>query len=150
LKNRADININELRMIPGSHLHFIGIGGSSMSGIAELALHRGYKVSGSDSAESDATARLSARGAEICIGHCSGNISPDCTLVIYTLAISQDNPEYVRAHELGIPTIERGTFLGAIAKEYPSVTAVAGTHGKTSTTSMLSSILITAEKGQCR
>ena len=146
MKNRSDININELRMIPGSHLHFIGIGGSSMSGIAELALHRGYKVSGSDSAESDATARLSSRGAEICIGHCSDNISPDCTLVIYTLAISQDNPEYVRAHELGIPTIERGTFLGAIAKEYPSVTAVAGTHGKTSTTSMLSSILITAEK----
>lgn len=143
---KTDISINDLNMIPGSHLHFIGIGGSSMSGIAELALHRGYKVSGSDRSHSEATARLAQLGADICIDHKSENIQEDCSLVIYTLAISEDNPEYARAHELGIPTIERGTFLGAIAKEYSSVTAVAGTHGKTSTTSMLSSILISAGK----
>ncbi len=143
---REDITINELNLIPGSHLHFIGIGGSSMSGIAEIALHRGYKVSGSDRACSDAITRLESLGAIIYKEHCSENITNDCTLVIYTLAISDDNPEYLKAHELGIPTIERGTFLGAIAREYSSVTAVAGTHGKTSTTSMLASILIEGNK----
>ncbi len=141
-----DINISELTLQPGSHLHFIGIGGSSMSGIAELALHRGYTVSGSDRAYSEATLRLKDMGAEIYIGHSADNIPANCSLVIYTLAISNDNPEYQKAHELGIPTIERGAFLGTIAEEYSRVAAIAGTHGKTSTTSMLASILINAKK----
>lgn len=146
LFNNTDIDENSLNMIPGSHLHFIGIGGSSMSGIAEIALHRGYRVTGSDRADSEAVSRLRSLGAQIFIGHAEENLTADCSLVVYTLAISHDNPEYQKATQLGIPTIERGAFLGALSAEYANVTAVAGTHGKTSTTSMLASILIESEK----
>ena len=146
MRNNTDIDENSLNMIPGGHLHFIGIGGSSMSGIAEIALHRGYRVTGSDRVDSEAVSKLRSLGAQVFVGHAAENLSEDCSLVIYTLAISDDNPEYQKATLLGIPTIERGAFLGALASEYANVTAVAGTHGKTSTTSMLASILIESEK----
>lgn len=146
MQNRTDIDETSLNINPGSHLHFIGIGGSSMSGIAEIALSRGYRVTGSDRADSEAIGRLRRLGAEIAIGHAEENLSEDCALVIYTLAISDDNPEYQKASRLGIPTIERGAFLGALAAKYAHVTAVSGTHGKTTTTSMLASVLIESGK----
>jgi len=142
LDNTHDINSADIRLTPGCHIHFIGIGGSSMSGIAEIALHRGYKVSGSDRSSSKSTDRLTKLGAEIFIGHSAENLSIDCGLVVYTLAISDDNPEYVKAIENNIPIIERGAFLGALSREYSCSVAVSGTHGKTTTTSMLASVMI--------
>lgn len=142
MDNKYDITPNEINLTPGCHIHFIGIGGSSMSGIAEIALHRGYRVSGSDRSSSVSTERLQKAGAEIHIGHDKNNLSEDCALVVYTLAISDDNPEFVKAIENNIPVIERGVFLGALSREYPCSVAVSGTHGKTTTTSMIASVMI--------
>ncbi len=122
-------------------IHFIGIGGVSMSGLALIMLNRGCKVSGSDVKSSGITDVLQAKGAEIKIGHSADNV-PDCDFVVYTAAIKKDNCEMVRAEELNIPLIERSTFLGAIMKEYSKAIAVAGTHGKTTTTSMLSYCMV--------
>lgn len=95
MTNKTDIDINDVSLLPGSHMHFIGIGGSSMSGIAEIALHRGYRVTGSDRADSEALNKLRRLGARITVGHRRENIKKDCALVVYTLAISDDNPEYI-------------------------------------------------------
>ncbi len=130
----------------GSHIHFIGIGGSSMSGLALLALHAGYRVSGSDQAQNATLLTLSAKGAEIQIGQSPENITSDIDLVIYTVAISQDNPELVAAQKAGIPIMERGKYLGLLCKEFPYVIAVSGTHGKTTTTAMIGSIMLAAQK----
>lgn len=129
---------------PGSEIHMIGIGGISMSALADILIHFGFKVSGSDAVKSPLTDRLSAKGAEIYIGQSAQNIkNPD--LVCYTAAIKSDNPELKRAAELGIPTLERAQLLGLIMKNYKLPLAVAGTHGKTTTTSMLALILLAAE-----
>lgn len=123
-----------------SNIHFIGIGGISMSGLAEILLARGYRVSGSDAKDSKIVKRLKNLGLEIYIGHSADNIiSPD--LVIYTDAISSDNEELRKAIDLDIPVIDRASFLGALMKNYKKSIAVSGTHGKTSSTSMLSTIL---------
>ena len=128
---------------PGSEIHMIGIGGISMSALADILIHFGFKVSGSDAVKSPLTDRLSAKGAEIYIGQSAQNIkTPD--LVCYTAAIKSDNPELKRAAELGIPTLERAQLLGLIMKNYKLPLAVAGTHGKTTTTSMLALILLAA------
>ena len=95
LDNKYDIKPVKTVLSEGSRIHFIGIGGSSMSGIAEIALHRGYKVSGSDRSASVFTDRLIRLGANVFIGHDENNLAKDCELVVYTLAISDDNPEYV-------------------------------------------------------
>jgi UDP-N-acetylmuramate--alanine ligase len=124
-------------------IHFIGIGGVSMSGLAEILLDNGYKVSGSDRAESSMTNKLKALGAEVHIGHNSENI-PGSDLVVYTAAIGSDNPELLEAKRLNIPTLDRADFLGCIMRDYDKGIAVAGTHGKTTTTSMLSLILLRA------
>lgn len=123
-----------------SKVHFIGIGGISMSGLAEILLHQGYKVSGSDSKDSAIVKKLEKLGAEIHINHSSENINnPD--LVIYTDAISEDNEELMQANSMNVQVVDRATFLGALMKNFKSSIAVSGTHGKTSTTSMLSTIL---------
>lgn len=128
-----------------SYIHMIGIGGISMSGIAEMLISFGYHVSGSDVKETNLTRRLRESGAEITIGQKAENIkNPD--LVCYTAAISQDNPELKAAHEKNIHCIERAVLLGALLQKYKYPIAVAGTHGKTTTSSMLSLCLIEAEK----
>ncbi len=129
----------------GCHIHFIGIGGSSMSGLAEIVMMRGYKVSGSDRSQSVNTERLRNLGATVYIGHDALNIEDDCYLVVYTLAISSDNPEYLKAISKGIPVIERGHFLGILTREHKYSIAVSGTHGKTTTTSMIASVMLSAD-----
>lgn len=117
-------------------IHLIGIGGVSMSGIAELLMKDGFTVSGSDRQQSELTDRLKKLGAEIHIGHKAENIT-DQQLVVYSAAIHEDNPERVRAKELGIPQIERAEMLGRIMKDYSSPICISGTHGKTTTTGMI-------------
>lgn len=128
-----------------SHVHFIGIGGISMSGLAHILLMRGVKVTGSDRTESNITNILKNDGAEIYIGQRAENIqNPD--LVVYTAAISDDNPELCEARNRHIETIERADFLGELMKEFKMPVSISGTHGKTTTTSMLSTVLLHAEE----
>lgn len=124
-------------------IHFIGIGGISMSGLAEILLNNGYKVSGSDRDESELTYNLRKKGAEIYIGHSSDNIN-NVDLVVYTAAIPEDNPELVIAKELNIPIMDRAEFLGHVMNGHKYNIAISGTHGKTTTTSMISHITLSA------
>ncbi len=121
------------------HVHFIGIGGISMSGLAEILISTGYNISGTDSKDSPIIKRLRNLGANIYIGHNRENIT-GADLIIYTDAISPDNEELVAALESNIPTIDRATFLGALMNNYKNSIAVSGTHGKTTTTSMIATI----------
>lgn len=126
--------------IKGNHVHFIGIGGISMSALAEILLHNGYVVSGSDMRQSTITDKLEKKGAKIYIGHDPSNVEgADC--VVYTVAVKDDNPEMMAAKEKGLPIIERAPLLGHIMSNYPYSIGVAGSHGKTTTTSMLALIL---------
>ncbi|MBR3934474.1 MAG: UDP-N-acetylmuramate--L-alanine ligase [Clostridia bacterium] len=127
------------------HIHFIGIGGSSMSGLAEIALKQGFTVSGSDRSDSDKIKGLKEKGITVFPFHSAENITDDISLVVYTLAVSPDNPELIEAKNKNISIMERGVYLGQICSHYKYSVAVAGTHGKTSTTSMLSSILLSAD-----
>jgi UDP-N-acetylmuramate--alanine ligase len=122
-----------------SHVHFIGIGGISMSGLAEILLIEGYKVSGTDAKESGIIDRLRKLGAKIYIGHSKENIQ-GADLIIYTDAISKDNEELVAAANSEAELVDRATFLGALMKNYENSIAVSGTHGKTTTTSMIATI----------
>ena len=126
------------------HVHFIGIGGISMSGLASVLLKEGFTVSGSDAKASPLTEQLSAQGARIMIGQCAENIDPACSVVVYTAAIHPDNPEFAQAVSLNIPMLTRAQLLGQIMKNYEMPIAVAGTHGKTTTTSMLSHVTMQA------
>ncbi len=128
-----------------SKLHFTGIGGISMSALAEIMLSRGFQVTGSDSQASEITEHLESLGAVIYYGQKSENITSDINLLIYTAAVKDNNPELVRARELGIPLLTRAEFLGQIMKNYNVAIGVAGTHGKTTTTSMLSQIMLSAD-----
>lgn len=130
----------------GAHIHFIGIGGSSMSGLALLALHAGYRVSGSDRANSNVLLMLSSKGAEIHIGQSPDNITSDIALVVYTVAISPDDPELAAAYAAGIPVLERAKYLGVLSRQYRFPIAISGTHGKTTTTAMIGAILLAAGK----
>ncbi len=125
-------------------VHFIGIGGISMSGLAVILNQNGFKVSGSDSHLSEMTAELAAKGVKIYEGNLASNIDEDMGLVVYTAAVHADNPELLRAQELGIPLLTRAQLLGQIMKNYPLAIGVSGTHGKTTSTSMLSYVLIDA------
>ncbi len=125
-------------------IHFVGIGGSGMSPLAEILHEQGYAISGSDWGESDNIHRLSDLGIPIFKGHAADNLG-DTELLVYTSAVSPDNPELVAANERGIPTIERGALLGEITRRYDRTFAVAGTHGKTTTSSMLSHALLKAD-----
>ncbi|MDW5298780.1 MAG: UDP-N-acetylmuramate--L-alanine ligase [Sedimentibacter sp.] len=124
------------------HIYFIGIGGISMSALAEIMIDEGVKVSGSDRSSSHIIKKLESMGIKININHESKNITDDIDLVVYTSAISSDNPELLRAQELKLKIMDRAEFLGLIMKKYKNAICVSGTHGKTTTTGMLSSILI--------
>jgi UDP-N-acetylmuramate--alanine ligase len=122
------------------HIHFVGIGGIGMSGIAELLLNLGYVVSGSDVRETDITRRLASLGASICIGHKADHVKGS-DVVVLSSAISEDNPEAVAARGLGkVPVIRRAEMLAELMRLKYSV-LVAGAHGKTTTTSMVSTVL---------
>lgn len=122
------------------HVHFIGIGGISMSGLAEILLSKGYRVTGTDTKYNyPIIKRLESLGAQIYINHHKDNII-GADLIIYTDAISQENEELKAAFESGVETVDRATFLGALMKNYSHSIAISGTHGKTTTTSMLATI----------
>lgn len=121
-------------------IHFIGIGGISMSALAEICINKGYQVSGSDMNESYLLDKLRNQGAKIFIGHSKEHISDDVDMVVYTAAVHEDNPEMIATKEKNKLTMDRAAFLGQIMREYKNSIAVSGTHGKTSTTSMLSTI----------
>ncbi|MFI1565199.1 UDP-N-acetylmuramate--L-alanine ligase [Streptomyces sp. NPDC020490] len=116
--------------------HFIGIGGAGMSGIAKILAQRGAKVAGSDAKESATAEALRALGATVHIGHAAEHLADDASCVVVSSAIREDNPELVRAAELGIPVVHRSDALAALMEDRRAI-AVAGTHGKTTTTSML-------------
>ncbi len=124
-------------------LHFVGIGGIGMSGIAEVFLNQGYRVSGSDLAESETTKRLSGLGAQISVGHRTENIG-NARVVVVSSAVKAENPEVKEARRLRIPVIPRAEMLGELMRGKVGI-AVAGTHGKTTTTSMLATILSEAD-----
>ena len=126
-------------------IHFIGIGGISMSGLAEILLEEGFTISGSDSKKSPLTSLLESKGAKIYYGQRASNISDSVQVVVYTAAIHPDNPEFACAKEKGIPMLTRAQLLGQIMRNYDTPIAVSGTHGKTTTTSMLSHILMAAD-----
>lgn len=136
-------NISELKKY--KHIHMIGIGGVSMSGIAQIMKHWGFTVTGSDWAESEITRKLNLDGIHVVIGH-DVNMAAKADVIVYTAAIKQDDPELVKARELGIETIERADFLGKITKAYKDTICISGTHGKTTTTSMVSMCFIEAFK----
>jgi UDP-N-acetylmuramate--alanine ligase len=122
-------------------LHFVGIGGIGMSGIAEILLDQGFTVSGSDRAASDNTERLETLGAAVSIGHDASNLADDVDVVVYTSAASPDNPELIEAHRRKIPVIRRAEMLAEVMRLKYGI-GIAGTHGKTTTTSMVSLVLI--------
>lgn len=127
------------------HVHFMGIGGISMSGLSEILLSEGFTITGSDSRESELTKALEAKGIKIFYGQKAENIISGIDLVVYTAAIHEDNPEFVEAKAQGIPVLSRAELLGQIMDNYEKSIAVAGTHGKTTTTSMISQILLEAK-----
>lgn len=125
-------------------VHFIGIGGISMSGFAELLHSMNFQVSGSDWHESKITKHLESLGIQVIYGQDEKNITKDLDFVVYTAAIHPSNPEYKRAEELGIPMMERAVMVGQVMKNYSSAIAISGTHGKTTTTSIASHIFLEA------
>ena len=126
------------------HVHFIGIGGISMSGLAEILIEKGFQVSGSDAKASPITEHLAQKGIQIFYGQKGENLNSNIDLVVYTSAIHPDNPEFVAMQELQLPSLTRAQLLGQIMKNYELPIAISGTHGKTTTTSMISEILLKA------
>ena len=127
----------------GKHLHFIGIGGSSMSGLARFMLQKGCAVSGSDRDASHKTEALEKLGVKVCIGHSAENVH-GADLVVYSAAIPESNPERAEAKKLGIPQVERAVLLGRLMSTSDQAICVSGTHGKTTTTSMIAQIFVEA------
>lgn len=126
------------------HVHFVGIGGSGMSPVAEILHSLGYAITGSDVNESDNVNRLRGLGIPIYIGHDAAHVQ-GADLVVYTAAVNRKNPELLAAENENIPLVERAKILGMITRRYPNTIAIAGTHGKTTTTSMLAQICLEAE-----
>ena len=126
-------------------VHFIGIGGISMSGLAEILHDRGFKVSGSDMKASPLTEHLESLGISVQFPQKSENIVPGIELCVYTAAISEDNPEFQEVKRQNIPMMSRAELLGRIMKNYKEAINVSGTHGKTTTTSMIGEILMEAQ-----
>lgn len=140
--NRVSYQIPEMRRI--RCIHFIGIGGAGMSGIAEVLLNLGYSISGSDLRESATTARLQQLGATIYIGHRADNVA-NADVVVNSSAVDASNPEMIGARERRIPVVRRAEMLGELMR-YRHGIAVAGTHGKTTTTSLIASVLAAADR----
>lgn len=128
------------------HIYFMGIGGISMSGLAQILLSEGFRVSGSDMKASSLTDALIEAGANVYIGQKSENLSCAPDLVVYTSAIRPDNPEWIAMEAAGIPSLSRAQLLGQMMRNYRYPIAVSGTHGKTTTSSMLSEILMVGEQ----
>lgn len=126
-------------------IHFIGIGGSGMCPLAEILHDWGYQLSGSDNNPGDNIDKLRSFGIPIAMGQRKENIG-DAEMVIYTAALLSDNPELCAAKEMGVPTFERSKLFGAISRMYTNCVGVCGTHGKTTVTSMLTQILVMADK----
>lgn len=136
-------NIDRLKKY--NKIHMVGIGGVSMSGIAEILINFGFKVTGSNNMESDATKKLENAGIKVSIGHSSDNVG-NADVVVYSAAIKQDNPELIEAKNRNIPIIERADFLGELTRCYQNTITVAGTHGKSTTTSMVALCFLEALK----
>lgn len=136
-------NFNILELNHNSHIHFIGIGGVSMSGLAQILQNLGYKVSGSDMKESNNTKKLSDSGIKVYIGHNSLNLK-GTDVVVFTAAVKGDNPEMIEAKKSNLHIVERSTLLGQLMKKYKYSLGIAGTHGKTTTTSMVSLMFLEA------
>lgn len=132
-----------LRFSPSDTIHMIGIGGSGMYPLAQVLHAKGYRLTGSDNNETDTLAAVRALGIPVALGQCAENLG-DAALVVYSAAIPANNPERVAAQERGIPTMERSKLLGIVSQWYDNAVCIAGTHGKTTTTSMLAQILYTA------
>ena len=132
--------MNDLDLRQYKHVHCIGIGGIGLSGVAQVLLSRGYRVSGSDMKESSVTEQLRSLGADVFIGHDAANLG-DSDLLVFSAAVSMENPEIAEAKRRGIPVLSRAQVLGAIMNDYKVSIAISGTHGKTTTTSMVSLIL---------
>ncbi|MCL2494268.1 MAG: UDP-N-acetylmuramate--L-alanine ligase [Oscillospiraceae bacterium] len=124
-------------------VHFIGIGGSGMCPLAEILHSEGWQITGSDVNESETLTRVEALGIPVFMGQRAENII-DADMIVYTAALLPDNPELAAAKASGIPTFERASLLGAVTRRYPDCVCVCGTHGKTTTTAMLTQILLTA------
>ena len=136
------VAMEKLKYKEKKHIHFIGIGGISMSGLAELMLQNGFKVSGSDSGQSAITENLSSMGAKIFYPQAAENIADEVDMAVYTAAIHEDNPELMEVRRRSIPAYTRADFLGAVMMNYSNSVAIAGTHGKTTTTGMISEIML--------
>jgi len=128
-----------------SSIYFVGIGGISMSGLAEILADAGFTVSGSDRTKSNVTEILEKKGITVFYGQRSENITDTIDCVVFTSAIHKDNPEYVATVEKNIPHLTRAQLLGQIMQNYNTPIAISGTHGKTTTTSMVSEVLLAAE-----
>ncbi|MGI6270412.1 MAG: UDP-N-acetylmuramate--L-alanine ligase [Candidatus Howiella sp.] len=137
-RTKTDLLIEQAHKI-----HMIGIGGSGMCPLAEILHSKGYEITGSDNNESDPLKRVRALGIPVTMGHKAESVK-GADLVVYSAAIHDDNPELVAAKALGIPAIERSFLLGAVTRRYDDVIGVCGTHGKTTTTSMITQILVMA------
>ncbi len=134
--------VPEMRRI--RRIHFIGIGGAGMSGIAEVLINQGYEISGSDLKASSVTERLEKKGAKVFIGHAAENIA-GVDVIVNSSAVNNSNPEIIQARESRIPIVRRAEMLGELMR-YRHGIAVAGTHGKTTTTSLMASILAAADQ----
>ena len=137
----SEEKIPQIRDYPGGHIHMIGVGGSSMSGLAGMLVQKGYTVTGSDRTDGYLMDNVRKQGIQVMIGHRAENVH-GADLVCYTAAIPQDNPELAECRRLGIPTLERAWLLGQLMEGYPHSVGICGAHGKTTTTSMLSQILV--------
>lgn len=132
-----EMNFNGLK-----HIYFCGIGGISMSGLARVLLEKGFRISGSDTKASNITKDLEERGVNIFNSQQESNIKDDIDLFVYTAAVHEDNPEFIKAKEKNIPIMTRAELLGYVMSKFKESIAISGTHGKTTTTSMLSYILL--------
>ena len=135
------MGVPDIKDYKGKHIHMIGIGGSSMSGLAEMLLDKGYQVSGSDRTDGYLIQDVRDAGATVYVGHEAGHVH-GADLVVYTAAIPPENPERMEAERLGIPSMERAYLLGQLMAGYPWSVGICGAHGKTTTTSMLSQLLV--------